>query len=113
MTQISRIQSVPTSRIRPIKPAASATGSNTDQNEHKRRDEPDFRPVPTRRAERRESKSQERARPVLLAAQLAVQIIAGAPKRGLKAEPIELARYRDTYAKAERPGLVTTMERSV
>ena len=113
MTQIGRTFSVPTPPARRIKPAAAASGSDFSNDEQTpRRDSARRLPVPTARAERREQEA-PRARLRPPSAALVVQLIAGAPRRGLKAEPLEQDRYRRAYAdRAAAPARGPVLEKT-
>ena len=98
MTTIRSAYSVPTPTRRRVEPAGRARGSN---DRPPRQDAPVT--VPTRqRTEREDDRSFVRARPAT--AEVMVQIIGGdVPRRGLKAEPSEVERFRRTYAQAATP----------
>lgn len=82
---------VPTLTSRRIKPAGSARGSN-DRQPRQDRAQP---PVPTPHAAAADPQSYVRAQ--VAPAELIVQIIAGTPRRGIRAETSEQARYRRAY----------------
>jgi len=98
MTTIRSAYPVPTPSRRRVEPAGRARGSN---DRPPRQDAPVT--VPTRqRTERDSDRSFVRARPAT--AEVMVQIIGGdMPRRGLKAEPSEVERFRRTYEKAAAP----------
>jgi len=98
MTTIRSAYSVPTPTRRRVEPAGRARGSN---DRPPRQDAPVT--VPTRQGtEREDDRSFVRARPAT--AEVMVQIIGGdVPRRGLKAEPSEVERFRRTYAQAATP----------
>ena len=59
-------------------------------------------PVPTPHSTERDSaRSYVRSRPAT--AEVMVQIIGDTPRRGLKAEPSEVERFRRTYEQAAQP----------
>lgn len=94
MTIIRSLVTVPTPTARRVPPAGEARGSN---------DRPPQRqtalvPVPTQRESEPRAKSSLRARNA--AAEVVVQVIAGNPRRGIRAEASEQARYRRAYANA-------------
>lgn len=96
MTVIRSAYSVPTPTRRRVEPAGRARGSN----DRPPRQERALVAVPAReRAEQDSERSFARARPAM--AEVMVQIIGGdVPRRGLKAEPSEVERFRRTYAQA-------------
>lgn len=85
---------VPTLTSRRIEPAGSARGSNDRQPRQDRA----HAPVPTPHAAAAEPQSYTRAQ--VAPAELIVQIIAGSPRRGIRAENSEQARYRRAYHQA-------------
>lgn len=99
MTQISRTLPVPTS-VRRTRRADAASGSgfsaHQDQEDRERRQ---ARFTADRRAERRDP-GQSEARARTATAGLMVQMMAGAPRRGIRAEASEQARYRRAYSGA-------------
>ncbi|WP_323761714.1 hypothetical protein [Maricaulis sp.] len=93
MTTIRSAYSVPTPTSRRIEPASRVRGS---QDRPPRQDRA-LVTVPTPQTSERDSdRSFVRARPAT--AEVMVQIIGDAPRRGLKAEASELERFRRTYA---------------
>jgi hypothetical protein len=98
MTTIRSAYSVPTPTSRRVEPAGRARGSNDRPSRQDRA----LVPVPTPHGSERESaRSYVRSRPAT--AEVMVQIIGDAPRRGLKAEPSEIARFRRTYEQAAQP----------
>ena len=93
MTMI-RTHSVPTPTARRVQPAADARGSNDRPSQQSRA----LVPVPTPRPSKPRAKTTYRARNA--ATEVMVQVIAGNPKRGIRAEATELQRYHRTYAQA-------------
>lgn len=91
MTMI-RMHSVPTARR--VQPAADARGSQDRPPQQSRA----LVPVPNPRPSKPRAKTTFRARNA--AAEVMVQVIAGTPQRGIRAEASELARYHRTYAQA-------------
>lgn len=102
MITIRSAYPVPTPTSRRVEPAGRARGSNAhDFNQRPPRQEGALVPVPTpQSAERESDRSFVRSRPAT--AEVMVQIIGGGdqPRRGLRAEPSEIDRYRRTYAQA-------------
>ena len=95
MTTIRSAYPVPTPTSRRVEPAGRARGSK----DRPPRQDRALLPVPTpHSAERDSARSYVRARPAT--AEVMVQIIGDQPRRGLKAEPSEIARFRRTYAQA-------------
>lgn len=95
MTTIRSAYSVPTPTSRRIEPAGRARGSQ----DRPPRQERALVTVPTPQSNERDgARSFVRARPAT--AEVMVQIIGDAPRRGLKAEPSEIERFRRTYAQA-------------
>ncbi|MDF1769517.1 hypothetical protein [Maricaulis sp.] len=95
MTTIRSAYSVPTPTSRRIEPASRARGSQ----DRPPRQERALVTVPTPQSNERDSdRSFVRARPAT--AEVMVQIIGDAPRRGLKAEASEVERFRRTYAQA-------------
>ena len=102
MTQIGRNLPVPIPSAQRVAPADAASGSNSGSHDHQPRRDAARLPVPNRPAERREeARPGPRARSA--SAAVVVQLIAGQPRRGLKAEQAELDRYRRAYARAAAP----------
>lgn len=99
MTTIHSAYPVPTPTRRRVEPAGRARGSN----DRPPRQDSALVTVPTRqRTESESERSFVRARPAT--AEVMVQIIGGdVPRRGLKAEPSEVERFRRTYAQAAQP----------
>lgn len=93
MTTI-RSHTVPTPTARRVAPTADARGSNDRPPQPGRA----LVPVPTPRESAPRAKNTVRARNA--AAEVVVQMIGGQPRRGLKAEATEQARYRRAYAQA-------------
>lgn len=87
---------VPTLTSRRIEPAGSARGSNDRQPRQDRA----HAPVPTPHPTTADPQSHVRAQ--VAPAELIVQIIAGAPRRGIRAENSELVRYRRAYHEASQ-----------
>ncbi len=85
---------VPTLTNRRIEPAGSARGSNDRQPRQDRAQAP----VPTPHVAA--TRSQPHVRAQVAPAELIVQIISGAPRRGIRAETSEQARYRRAYQDA-------------
>ena len=85
---------VPTLSSRRIEPASSARGSNDRQPRQDRA----HAPVPTPQTTASQPQSSVRAQ--VAPAELIVQIIAGTPRRGIRAENSEQARYRRAYHQA-------------
>lgn len=96
MTMI-RNHTVPTPTARRVTPAAESRGSHDRPPQQSRA----LVPVPTPRPSKPRAKTTSRARNA--AAEVTVQMIAGAPKRGIRAESSEVARYHRTYAQASQP----------
>ncbi|WP_300540659.1 hypothetical protein [Maricaulis sp.] len=95
MTTIRSAYPVPIPTSRRVEPAGRARGSN----DRPPRQEQALVPVPTPQTNAREGeRSFVRARPAT--AEVMVQIIGDAPRRGLKADPSEVARFRRTYEQA-------------
>ena len=82
---------VPTLTSRRIEPAGSARGSNDRQPRQDRA----HAPVPTPHSTAANPQSYVRAQ--VAPAELIVQIIAGTPRRGIRADSSEQARYRRAY----------------
>ncbi len=94
---------VPTLTNRRIEPAGSARGSNDRQPRHDRA----HAPVPTPHSTTAQPQSSVRAQ--VATAELIVQIIAGTPRRGIRAENSEQARYRRAYHDASQKSAPTPM----
>lgn len=105
---ISRHTPVPTSTARRIASAADVASSSDDRPEQQERA---LVLVPTPRDQKPRAKTTNRARNA--ASEVVTQIIAGPQRRGLKAEPSEINRYRQAYAQAStrRPAPAPRMER--
>lgn len=107
MTTIRSLVPVPTPTARRVEPAGKARRSN---------DRPPQRqnalvPVPTQDTSAPRAKTVLRARNA--AAEVVVQLAAGAPRRGIRAETSEQDRYRRAYAQAaEQPAPRHRWERS-
>ena len=98
MTTIRSAYPVPIPTSRRVEPAGRARGSN----DRPARQERALVTVPTPQSSERDApRNFVRARPAT--AEVMVQVIAGQPRRGLKAEASELDRYRRTYAQAAKP----------
>ena len=91
---IRSLVTVPTPTNRRVPPAGKARGSN----DRPPRRENALVPVPTQRDPEPRAKNTLRARNA--AAEVVVQVIAGNPRRGIRAEASEQARYRSAYANA-------------
>lgn len=89
-----RSHTVPTPTARRVQPAADARGSNDRPSQQSTA----LVPVPTPRPSKPRAKTTYRARNA--ATEVMVQVIAGTPKRGIRAEASEQARYHRTYAQA-------------
>tara|TARA_R110000868_G_scaffold277963_1_gene537741 strand:- start:922 stop:1248 length:327 start_codon:yes stop_codon:yes gene_type:complete len=94
MTQIRSQLPVPIPTSRRIEPTGSASGSNDRQP----RREHALVSVPTPHSSEASPKTSVRAQ--LAAAEVIVQVIAGNPRRGIRAETSEQARYRRAYSQA-------------
>ena len=94
MTMIRSLVTVPTPTARRVPPAGEARGSNDRPPQPRNA----LVPVPTQRQTEPRSKSTLRARNA--AAEVVVQVIAGNPRRGIRAEASEQDRYRRAYAAA-------------
>ncbi|MEC9251277.1 MAG: hypothetical protein VX501_11550 [Pseudomonadota bacterium] len=94
MTMIRSLVTVPTPTARRVPPAGEARGSNDRPPQPRNA----LVPVPTQRQTEPRSKSTLRARNA--AAEVVVQVIAGNPRRGIRAEASEQDRYRRAYATA-------------
>ena len=107
MTTIRSLVPVPTPTSRRVDPAGKARRSN---------DRPPQRqtalvPVPTPEPSQPRAKTLYRARNA--AAEVVVQLAAGTPRRGIRAEASEQARYRQAYAQAsEQPAPRPRWEKS-
>ena len=98
---------VPTPTARRVEPAGKACRSN----DRPPRRENALVPVPTPDASEPRAKSVYRARHA--AAEVIVQVIAGNPRRGIRAEASEQARYRAAYANsAAQPAARPRWEKS-
>ena len=94
MTMIRSLVTVPTPTARRVPPAGKARGSN----DRPPRRENALVPVVTAPAQKPRAKTSHRARNA--AAEVVVQVIAGQPRRGIRAEASEQDRYRRAYAQA-------------
>ncbi|GLK53692.1 MAG: hypothetical protein CMH93_05655 [Oceanicaulis sp.] len=99
MTTIRSAYSVPTPTRRRVEPAGRARGSS----DHPPRQDRALVTVPTRqKTDGDAERSFVRTRPAT--AEVMVQIIGGdIPRRGIKADPSEVERFRRTYAQAAQP----------
>ena len=91
---IRSLVTVPTPTARRVPPAGEARGSNDRPPQPRNA----LVPVQTQRQTEPRSKSTLRARNA--AAEVVVQVIAGNPRRGIRAEASEQDRYRRAYATA-------------
>ncbi|MBO6796591.1 hypothetical protein [Maricaulis sp.] len=94
MTMIRSLVTVPTPTSRRVPPVGKASGSNDRPSQPQNA----LVPVPTQRESEPRAKTSLRARNA--AAEVVVQVIAGNPRRGIRAEASEQARYRRAYANA-------------
>ena len=99
MTTIRSQLPVPILTSRRIEPTGSASGSNANEyNGRQQRREHALVSVPTPHSSEASPKTSVRAQ--LAAAEVIVQVIAGNPRRGIRAETSEQARYRRAYSQA-------------
>lgn len=94
MTMIRSLVPVPTPTARRVEPAGKARRSNDRPPQR----ENALVPVPTPNESQPRAKTVYRARHA--AAEVVVQVIAGNPRRGIRAEASEQDRYRRAYAQA-------------
>lgn len=101
MTTIRSAYPVPIPTSRRVEPASRARGSNDRPASQERA----LVTVPTPQSSERDApRNFVRARPAT--SEVMIQVIAGQPRRGIKADASEIDRYRRTYEKAAQPAAV-------